>query len=819
MRRFGAFGGVSGFDGQDFITYTTEDGLLDNRVLDIIQDQEGHLWFANFFGGLTRFDTETLQLLTEEPVSEILIQDRQGGLWFGREYELCYLRESRLRRRAFASTATVFGLLEDSNGGIWVGPFRDGLYYYDSPDAVWSGKGKHFTTEDGLSGINSVLSLIETRDGTIWAGTEGTPGYLCLAVHSESLTKPDLERREVNAFEAIPTPYGMTHRLFEDSQGRVYIGGRVWVGGGMGGGGLSHYDSDKPGCLYNYTMEGGLLVDSVMSIVEDDSGNLWIGTSQGLYCYDGKQFALYGREQGLSCPAHQWSTKDANGQLWFGTLGGGIYRYDGKHFQMLTTMDGLPSNSVTGFVPQSDGSMIIGTYRGIVHYHPTAKLPPSVEIREVAADEVYQNPTELEFTTTETRLLTISYHGLNFATRQMRYSYILEGHDKEWQDTWERQARYDNIPVGEYNFKVVAINRDLMESETPSILKLTVVPDPRDAKITVLQSQVSYLHRQVSAKYQFENIIGRSAAIREVQMRMELAIGLGLNVVVLITGETGTGKELAAHAIHANGSRKDQPELIFDCAATARELVVSELFGHRKGAFTGAIEDKIGYFEAAKGGTLVLDEIGDMPVDVQPNLLRVLQERKFQRVGEYDLRNVDVRIIAMTNRDLLKAVKEGNFREDLYHRLNGFPIHLPPLRERLEDIPLLAEHFLQRYSEENSRQLNGFAPDVFEMLQSYLWPGNVRELQNVIYQAAQYAAPEGPLIHTHHFPLQITHGESPIQEVLSERLGLSKSLKRLQGRMVENALRECGGNRTRAAQMLGIHRPNLVRLIRDLGIE
>jgi len=265
--------------------------------------------------------------------------------------------------------------------------------------------------------------------------------------------------------------------------------------------------------------------------VEDDAGRLWMGTWEGLCCFDGNPplppfekggeggFIAYGKEAGLFSLFHQWSAKDAKGQLWFGTLAGGLYRYDGVHFQWLTQEDGLPSNSITGLLPQPDGSMIIGTYRGIVHYRPTATVPPRIEIREVVADQVYWNPTALELTARGERhshpsppaplpqrgeesrggvpLLTISYHGLSFATRRMRYSYTLEGYDADWQDTWENHVRYENLPVGEYTFKVIAINRDLVESEAPATLKLTVVPDPRNHLIAQLESELEKRNREL----------------------------------------------------------------------------------------------------------------------------------------------------------------------------------------------------------------------------------------------------------------------------------------------------------------------------------
>jgi two-component system response regulator AtoC len=285
-------------------------------------------------------------------------------------------------------------------------------------------------------------------------------------------------------------------------------------------------------------------------------------------------------------------------------------------------------------------------------------------------------------------------------------------------------------------------------------------------------------------------------------------------LTVLIIGETGTGKELVAKAIHYNSPRKGHPLLDRNCGAMPRELLASDLFGHRKGAFTGATKDKMGLFEAASGGTILLDEIREMPQDAQVHLLRVLEEHKVQRLGENISRDVDVRIIAMTNRDLLQEVMAERFREDLYYRLSEFPIYVPPLRERVKDIPLLAEHFLA----DIDKRLDGFAPGVFEMLQSYLWPGNVRELRNAVRRAAALAV-EGEQIQIYHFPFQITQQESLIEEITSERVSLSASVERLQRRLIENALQESDGNRTQAARLLGIHRPNLIRLMKRFGIE
>ena len=653
-------GGVSMFDGERFVTYTTEDGLLANLVTDILQDREGGLWFAHHQAGLTYYDPDTVQVLTKTPVHTFLFRDSQGGIWsHDTEASICRFDEPHYRR---IFNATVRCVAEDSKGALWVGTLGDGLYCYDSLVALQHDDGKRYTQADGL-GSNRVYSVFETRDGTIWAGTLGSPGCLCRFTGAPASGG--------KAFEAIPTPHTVIRLLFEDSLGRLWMGG-------FGDGGLSCYDP-RAKYLRNYTLADGFPSDQAMSIVEDDDGHLWIGTFGELCRFDGEKFITYGKHHGLTNFVHQCSAKDAKGHLWFGSWSSGIYRYSGRHFQRLTTADGLPSNSIRGLLPQSDGSMVIGTNRGIVYYRPTATVPPRIELREVVADKVYQNPTELELTTVGADLLVISYHSLSFATRQMRYSYILEGYDKGWQDTWENQVRYENLPEGQYTFKVIAINRDLVESETPAQLSLTIVPDPRDLEIATLRTEVAHLRREASGKYDFSNLIGRSAAIKEVFALMEDAVDSDLTV--LITGETGTGKELVAKAIHYNSPRKDKPLLARNCGAFPKDLIARELFGHCKGAFTGAYEDKEGLFEAASGGTVILDEIGEMPEEAQVNLLRILQEREVQRLGEFELRDVDVRVIAITNRDLEGEMKAGSFREDLYFRLSVFPIHLPPLRE------------------------------------------------------------------------------------------------------------------------------------------
>jgi transcriptional regulator with GAF, ATPase, and Fis domain len=251
------------------------------------------------------------------------------------------------------------------------------------------------------------------------------------------------------------------------------------------------------------------------------------------------------------------------------------------------------------------------------------------------------------------------------------------------------------------------------------------------------------------SKHRFSNIIGASDSIKEVFALMEKAIDSGSDV--LITGETGTGKELAAREIHHNSPRNEHPLLVCNCSAVPGDVLLNQLFGHCKGAFPDATEDKMGLFEAAEGSTLILDEIDAVPRDIQPSLLRVLDERKVQRLGETTFRSIDVRVIAITSRDLPKLVETGRFLFDLCTRLKVFEIHLPPLRERSGDIPLLVEHFYEEAGRQLRKVLAGFAPDALEALARYPWPGNVRELRSVIRRAYALAG-AGERIQTHHLP-------------------------------------------------------------------
>lgn len=303
------------------------------------------------------------------------------------------------------------------------------------------------------------------------------------------------------------------------------------------------------------------------------------------------------------------------------------------------------------------------------------------------------------------------------------------------------------------------------------------------------------LKRELQQKYEFRNIIGNGKEIRDVYEQISQVADSNTNV--LIRGESGTGKELVAHAIHYNSPRSARPFIKVNCAALPESLIEAELFGHEKGAFTGAISAKKGRFEMAEGGTLFLDEIGDLSPAMQVKLLRVLQEREFERVGGMETIKVNVRLIAATNVDLERAVQDGRFRSDLYYRLNVFSIYLPPLRERKTDILLLAEHFLEKYAKQNSKQIKRISTSAIDMLMSYHWPGNVRELENVIERATLVC--EGRVIHGYHLPptLQTAEGSDTVN-----KMSLDQAVANFEKELIRDALKTARGNRARAARLL-----------------
>ena len=315
----------------------------------------------------------------------------------------------------------------------------------------------------------------------------------------------------------------------------------------------------------------------------------------------------------------------------------------------------------------------------------------------------------------------------------------------------------------------------------------------------------------IGERNRYAKIIGKSPQMRRVMEVVEQVAATKASV--LITGESGVGKELIADAIHKLSPRKDKPHIKVHCAALSESLLESELFGHEKGAFTGAVARKRGRFELAHTGSIFLDEIGEISQSVQIKILRVLQEKRFERVGGEETQEVDVRIISATNRDLKTEIEKGNFREDLYYRLNVVNIHVPPLRERKEDIPLLAAAFLKEFAEENGKSIEGIDHKANLALYNYSWPGNIRELRNSIESAVVLC--KGNIITTEDLPPSVVTGE----EGTYIKIDLGVSMEEAERVIIESTLNYCNGNKSRTAEVLGIGRKTLHRKISEYDIN
>ncbi|NOY78011.1 MAG: sigma-54-dependent Fis family transcriptional regulator [Calditrichaeota bacterium] len=368
------------------------------------------------------------------------------------------------------------------------------------------------------------------------------------------------------------------------------------------------------------------------------------------------------------------------------------------------------------------------------------------------------------------------------------------------------QMAVQAMKQGAFDFITKPLNVDQIEMVVDKYFKF------RD-----LQTENTYLKDEINRQYGFSNIIGKSEKMKRVFEIVEMVAQS--RATVLIRGASGTGKELIARAIHYHSGRRNKPFIKTNCAALPDGLIESELFGHEKGAFTGAIRTTKGRFELADGGTLLLDEISEMSLPLQAKLLRVLQEKEFEKIGNPETLQVDVRIIATTNRDLKEEVRKGTFREDLYYRLNVVPIELPPLRERKDDIPLLIEHFIRKYSRDNQKEISGIDKDALKLLMKYNWPGNVRELENTIERAVVIS--KDSVLSAQHF-LAFNAFEEDWQGENGIWQGNTKNLKEIERRKILEVLRETNGNRTRAAEELGISvrtLRNKLREFREDGIE
>lgn len=349
----------------------------------------------------------------------------------------------------------------------------------------------------------------------------------------------------------------------------------------------------------------------------------------------------------------------------------------------------------------------------------------------------------------------------------------------------------------------------------PFIIDELLLTMEKAFEVRHLRDENILLHQELEEKYKLGNLIGKSKRMQEVyQLIRTVAQG---DSTVLIVGETGTGKELAAHAIHHNSPRRNKPFVKVSCAVLTETLLESELFGHEKGAFTGALKRKPGRFELADEGTLFLDEVDDMNPAIQVKLLRVLQEKEFERVGGTNTVSVDVRMIAASKGDLEEKVKEGRFREDLYYRLNVVPIQMPLLRERKEDIPLLVNHFLEKYGKKANHIMKKVSPEAMALIMEYSWPGNVRELENAVERAVTLSKKDEIL--PNDLPSMVIGMKKYIGMPIKELKPIGEVLKEIEKKYIGRVLREMGGQKKKAAKILGISRKTLWEKIKSYRLN
>ncbi|MCY3870220.1 MAG: sigma 54-interacting transcriptional regulator [Gemmatimonadetes bacterium] len=717
--------GVLYQDGDGFNRFTPADGLPHPAVKSVFRDRDHQYWFATW-GGVGLYDTQisVFDLSTElsSNVSEVsqLVQDRRGDIWVGCVvYLLNPLTKSVFRfdgeHVAFAGTEydfdinNCFAIYEDHEGYLWFGG-RNGLFRYDGQ------KVKKIETIADLDG-KSVSAITQDAQGGFllgyWENSTGTKRENIFASaltltyqRGEEFQTIFVENEKKDPFSSIGTViagrnsevyFHLTHQNFSDN----YKGFARW--------------HPKDGLKF-YGMEDGLIDHQITDLLLDRAGNLWVATQSGLSFFDGNVFHNFTTADGLPSDRIRCLLEDRQGHLWLGT-DGGVAHYDGQLFQ---TIKSPYIGSVSQILEDRDGNFWFGTVQSSLVRYRQRQTSPQIRLLQVNADHVYENI----ILSTAGQQVIFEYKGLSFSThpRDMLYVYRLKGYDSDWQPaTRKMRAHYRDLPPDDYTFQVRAIDRDLNHSEIAQV-QLLVEEDPRiEALTTALNSQGS------------KEFIGQSTALHEFQIQLRKVASTDLTV--LFKGETGVGKGLAARALHTLSAHRDGPFMQVNCGALPATLIDSELFGHERGAFTSAVVRRLGKVELAKGGTLFLDEVGDMSLETQARMLRLLDEGTFERIGGSETLEARTRIVAATNRDLEEMISAGNFREDLYYRLNTFPIYLPPLRERKEDIPDLSEYFKNRMAAHIGKQLDPLTSEVIEVLQAYNWPGNVRELEHTIQRA------------------------------------------------------------------------------------
>jgi DNA-binding NtrC family response regulator len=681
-------------------------------------------------------------------------------------------------------------VFEDSRGRLWIGMHDGGVARYQDHAL------EVFTTAAGLP-ANGVYSVLEAPSGEIWLGTSKGICRFDGSISADDGRRIWFGDRLSSGWGYVED--GVATLMPPDGLPPGWIGAlhvasdsSVWIGTGDDSRweGICRFDGRS--CERIAVVTG-----SIGALIQDSQGRLWAGTTAGVVCLEAGTSVTLTQAEGLPHQIVTAAAQTADGVLWFGTEGGGACCYDGQTVQVVEIPGGAALNVIHDILEDDQGRLWFATEGGLVCYR-RQRQPPTVGIESVTADRSTPLTDEIRVPRSAARL------GIRFRGRsgtagpsQLLYRYRLEETQEDWQHTRENSVELDGLAPGEFRFSVQAVDPDLNYSETAAVT-ITVTEDPHVEALTSALAEAG------------EFFIGRSRAFLNILAELDRAAET--DVTVLLLGETGTGKGMAARRIHSASPRQGRPFIHVNCGAMPEGLVESELFGHERGAFTGAVARRIGRFEMADGGTLFLDEVGDLPAGAQRSLLRVMEERVFCRVGGGREIHVDTRMLAATNRDLGAAMGDGRFREDLYYRLSAFTVRLPPLNQRPDDIPPLVQHFLERVAHELNRPTPQLAPGCMEILAAYSWPGNVRELEHVVRRAV-LVCDHGTVRH---------RDLSGIGNAPSESKSRPQTLEEVERAHIEQALRTsrwvvygAGG----AAALLGVHPEKLRYRMRKYGIR
>ena len=774
--------GVLVYDGADWHSFSA--GLPDVHFSEArltYADREGNIWVGLWGGGLVFCDPVSVQLYTGAdglPDREVhqLSEDHQGRIWIGTMGGLACLEGDQIH--SVETGHKVSALAVDRQGQVWHG----------SPEGkVIKGVGKDAqvieVAKDNCYDYEEV-KLYPDQEGGIKVGTsEGRLG-----------------RIEDDRFIAEKQGPVNCRVVLQDSEGTL------WIGSYGATPALYYY---KDGHFHTSDM-AGIETIAYVSALCDYEDALWVGTANGLFAFDyrAQQVRRFTADQGdLSVNSILALVADPQqGCLWIGTSGGGVMKYDGRVFQSIRLGKSTLENIVEAILRDSRGRLWFGTRAGLIAYQPS-DTPPGIVIRQVMAGRLLEMPQAVSCPDS-TPEIQFRFQGLSFRSgaEQMRYSHRLVGHGsaEEWSAfTSSNRVSYNGVPVGQFRFEVRALDRDGLMSEVAS-LDVQVFPDEKSVRLRRLE------HMLQDANQDF---LSQNQAMT--QLLEEVAQMAETDMTMLVLGETGVGKGVLAQRIHNLSRRRGQPFVALNCGSLPPGLIESELFGHERGAFTGAVKRHIGCFERANYGTLFLDEIGDLPLEAQRALLRILENRYLTRVGGEQSIPVDVRVIAATNKDLKEAIEAGTFREDLFYRLSVWPVKLPPLRERREDIPVLAAHFARRYAQSLQRPMPALGDGVVKHLQAYAWPGNVRELEHLIRRAVVLC--QGEVIQVEDVPLaaedEVKEGslEPPVEaKFKDEKQQIVEALQASEGRIY--------GERG-AARLLGMNPERLRSRMRVFGLQ